>query len=822
MKDLIKRAQNELTHSAERENLRSESKKKARKMIQSLMVLCFCLVACPADMQAEASRDSVPSNYGGWLNLTDGYTQDKGSDDQPKMHVEFSGDVIHLCWGELTKNEDGKYRIWYRRSTDLGKTWEDAKVIFEIYNNIYLNLNTGTLNKLMTVSGENVYIAIVDEDHSVESDSYGYRCCLRFRRSNDDGATFEDERIVSHTPNGWYGYRGSIIDSEGDMVSICVPYNRENKIFYFTSKDKGATFSGQTQDFPATRDGECLFDFRVSNDRWVSMVQTYGWYAGLLEGYLWMTTSDGSELSAKQIAPLHSDGLPYAVPFLMNGGNGDSFNFNPMMVVDGNTIHVIYGGNPGGKESSQDYNYMLYQKSTDFGQTWSNAFVLPDALNERATIAARGQNVYVYANNNGRYCIYYSNDNGATWNTQQGPFMDDNRYNPTRSFALTIDPYDESGKHAYMTGTRNFYMETHDGFKTVSRHFKLGTESFKDQYRSNNYALQVHPDKNGMEHWFMQYNHPTVVVSPGGGYHIDYGSQDIVYRRAEAEPAPGAQNMAYNLTDTLAPQHRVSIPMTESLNLKEAITVEFWIRNDNVNGGFQIASTTQDPSQEGSQYTGGWYVNQQSDEGCIFYEGGVCTEEGAVRVYKDFYSPGHNPLTVGKGEWCHVAFTYDSKRTENNARLYMNGQLAATNTTHGNILVGKNPISLGRKNGYYASEGLLDNFTIWSRALTDEEIAAHARTITLPQTTDADCRLLLTFDGTLKDQSQYGNDGVALLDVVLSENPGITPSGIQSVTSDRNPAADAVYSIDGRRIGTPVESLPRGIYIIGGKKHIAK
>ena len=450
---------------------------------------------------------------------------------------------------------------------------------------------------------------------------------------------------------------------------------------------------------------------------------------------------------------------------------------------------------------------------------------MPDATGDFGTIAAKGQNVYIYTTNQGRHTIYYSNDGGTTWNSQLAATFDDNRYNPSRSFSLVVDPYDESGQHAWLTGNRYFYAETRDGFKTLSKHFVLGTESFKDQYRSNNYGLEVYPDKNGLEHWFMQYNHPTVVVSPNGGYYTEYGSQDIVYRRAEAEPAPIATNMAYNLTDTLSPQHRMAIPMTESLNLKETMTVEFWIRPDNANGGFDIATTTNDPSQEGSIYSGGWYVTQHSDNGRIFYEGGVCTDDPeattGIRVYKDFYW-GNTPIWFYTGGWHHVAFTYDKNGGADNARLYVDGQLGASATVQGNILQGKNPVSLGRKNGYYASEGLLDNFAIWSRALTDEEIAEHARTSALPDTQDASLRLLLTFDGTLKDQSQYGNDGVALLDVVLSENPGITPSGISIVTSDRNVPADAVYSIDGRRIGASTESLPNGIYIVGGKKYISK
>lgn len=830
MKDLIKRVQNELDHSAERENLRSKSKTKARKMIQSLMALGLCLLASPAAMQAEVSRDSVPSNYGGWVNLTDGYTEDKGTDHQ-KMQVEIEGDVIHLCWCELTPTADNRYRIWYRRSPDLGRTWEDAKLVFETQPNCYYQfwINSGGINKLMTVSGQYVHFSVVDENRDIEGDSYGWRKCIRYRRSSDAGATLEDLRTMATTKGGYYGYRNSVIDSDGNMVSIAFASRQLNDdgywyIRYYTSKDNGDTFQDETQIIAApSNQAPYFYDFHVSGGRWVSQVVANPDYYWQPRGYLWMATSDGNTIQQKQIAPLDETGEPYVHAWtLMLGGNGDSYNYHPQMAIDGNTIHVTYRATIYNSEEYKYYYYTLYQNSKDFGQTWNEPVVLPDATGGVGTIAAKGQNVYIYTTNQGRHTIYYSNDGGTTWNSQLAATFDDNRYNPSRSFSLVVDPYDESGRHAWLTGNRYFYAETRDGFKTLSKHFVLGTESFKDQYRSNNYGLEVYPDKNGLEHWFMQYNHPTVMVSPNGGYYIDYGSQDIVYRRAEAEPAPAATDMAYNLTDTLSPQHRVVVPMTESLNLKEAITVEFWIRPDNANGGFQIASTTQAPSQEGSQYTGGWYVNQQSDAGRIFYEGGICAEEGAVRVYKDFYSPGHNPIVVSKGEWCHVAFTYDSKRAEDNARLYMNGQLVATNTTHGNILVGKNPISLGRKNGYYASEGLLDNFAIWSRALTDEEIAAHARTVTLPQATDADCRLLLTFNSTLKDQSQYGNDGVALLDVVLSENTGITPSGIQSVTSDRNVPADAVYSIDGRRIGTSTESLPNGVYIVGGKKYISK
>ncbi|MBR1415219.1 MAG: hypothetical protein IJ570_05075 [Prevotella sp.] len=799
--------------------------------IWSLVTFCFCLLgalACPAAMQAEVSRDSVPSNYGNWVNLTEGYTEDKGTDHQ-KMQVEIEGDVIHLCWCELTPTADIRYRIWYRRSPNLGKTWDDAKLVFETqpYCNAHLNINSGGINKLMTVSGQNVHFAVIDENRDVDGDSYGWRKCIRYRRSTDGGATFEDIRTMATTSGGWYGYRSSVIDSDGDMVAIAFSSRTTNSdgywyIRYYTSKDNGETFQGETQIIAAPSNrAPYFYDFHVSGGRWVSQVVANPDYYWQPRGYLWMTTSDGSTLQQQQIAPLDETGEPYVhAGTLMTGGNGDSYNYHPQMAIDGNTIHVTYRATIYNSDEYKYYYYTLYQNSQDFGQTWNEPVVLPDATGDFGTIAAKGQNVYIYTTNQGRHTIYYSNDGGTTWNSQLAATFDNNRYNPSRSFSLVVDPYDESGQHAWLTGNRYYYAETRDGFKTLSKHFVLGTESFKDQYRSNNYGLEVYPDKNGLEHWFMQYNHPTVVTT-GGGYSIEYGSQDIVYRRAEAEPAPSTINMALNLADTLSPQHRVVVPMTQSLRMKEAMTVELWLRPDN-NYGWELAAATDCESQQGSQYNGGWYLIQQSKwDGSVYYEGGFCTDDPETTSGTRIYD--YNNITIAEtGGWHHIALTYDANGGNNNGRLYVDGQLAASATIKGNIVMGRSPICIGRTTSYYASEGLLDNFTIWSRALTDEEIAAHARTVTLPQTTDADCRLLLTFDGTLKDQSQYGNDGVALLDVVLSENPGITPSGISVVTSDRNVPADAVYSIDGRRIGTSTESLPNGIYIVGGKKYISK
>ena len=103
-------------------------------MRKQLLLSISILLAWSVGMLAsEASRDSIPNNYGKWVNLTDGYTEDKG--DHQKMQVEIEGNTIHLCWVEFAKGEDNRYNIWYRCSTDLGKTWEEPQIVFKTYSN---------------------------------------------------------------------------------------------------------------------------------------------------------------------------------------------------------------------------------------------------------------------------------------------------------------------------------------------------------------------------------------------------------------------------------------------------------------------------------------------------------------------------------------------------------------------------------------------------------------------------------------------------------------------------------------------------------------
>ena len=90
---------------------------------------------------------------------------------------------------------------------------------------------------------------------------------------------------------------------------------------------------------------------------------------------------------------------------------------------------------------------------------------------------------------------------------------------------------------------------------------------------------------------------------------------------------------------------------------------------------------------------------------------------------------------VPLGRWTHVTAVAEG----HSLRLYINGLLDAENATVGTIVHNTGPLYLGgdpwRKGGM---DGFIDEFKLYSRALTPDEIQARARRARLPPTTP-DC-----------------------------------------------------------------------------------
>ena len=738
-----------------------------KELLIKLALLAMPMMA--AAQTADHLKQSLPSEWGGWQNLTYGVTDINTLTNKLfPMEVETAGNAIHLLWQENGKDADGLYRMYYRRSTDLGRTWEQAQLISTSPDKLYVENN-----HLMTVSGSNVYIFCpsvrANDNH------------LRFARSTDGGASFttvdlEQFGTGSVTQNLSQYY----VASNGQTVAFASRHTDgtgRKELRTYTSTDGGQNFQllkwqlegypfGERRTYP---DYQKIADFQVEGGKWTMVC----WDDDKGAKIVLNSSSDGGKTLVTQNVTQRGTGR-YNYWSNMPG-------YRPQMVMQGNTIDLIYHG----KLNDGDSEKIVYQRSTDGGQTWGEPQYLPDSREGTMTIAGKGDNLYVLGNifsgSHDYYghdvlvrTLWYSHDGGKTWQQQRQGLETFSLGNA--AFRFTIVPDDPTGKHVLLTGEQGFYLESKDGFSTVCRNFRVGEQSWvrKDW---NNQALTVLYDNDGTEHWFMQYSQ----LNGGVG---DPNYWNICHRRVERpEAATSNKEMAYHLTRTT--YNDIIIPMSPSIEAtSEAITVEAWVRFDAASGTIQLASLNNSSSSLGGSTGSGWNLN-------LYYQSGGATPggfafDGCVHPEKSDGAGLFTPwryLVREMGQWHHVAMTYDSNVAENNVHFYIDGLPYNTRTEHGKILMGNNPILIGRSQTQNDGDVLIDNFAIYSRALTLDEI--HRHIYGKPDATDKDCRLLLTFDGTLRDESQYHNDPVPLMDAPLVEHNGINlPKADFTLTKD--------------------------------------
>lgn len=731
-----------------------------------------------------ASMDQfVPSNWGGWKNLSLGTTDTTYyTKTQLPMDVQVSGQTVHVAWTDWKPNADGDYCLWYRRSTDAGRTWEEPRAIvksktMKMGDINYVGGNFGSNAKWMEVEGQDVHFVNIIK--SVTSDDVEQSQVL-YTYSHDGGATFQQRVLAeSSQEEGFYKYRTFAygrphVEADGQTVVIAFQYSNDGyKTRVLTSFDGGQTFNNKLIDTVQE-----LCDLKVSGRQWAVLGNDMYWNYNMHWGNVYVSTSsDGGEtITTQNVAPLVKDETSWCSLEYMKGFNGQSFNYHAQMTLEGDVINVIFQGcaeDLGDPHPTNDRNHTIFRRSTDFGKTWTKAMYLPESKNTSCAIAAKGQNIYVLSTPNGPR-MYHSHDGGQTWETQPRCFWNSQYSGFANFYDLYLAPDDPTGQHVYLTTCRGLLVESKDGFRTVHRNFAVGYESWDSKDR-NNHSLTVRLDSEGTEHWVMNYSAPYKAFDPY--------FWSIVYRRNDPAPATTGQEMALDISVPENrilndPLNKVTIPMTPSImETREAMTVECWVRIDKrSSGSLDIAAlSNSNGNHNGSPYYGGWYisVHQDGNQGYTFY-GGVSTElsvNGTGKEVSDRWRYRINET----GMWHHLALTYDSHVEEDNIRLYVDGMLINTGTEKGTIIMGNNPIVIGPSyaSDYYVNQTYVDNFAVFSRALTEEEIMQHI--YNLPDAKDKDCRLLLTFDGSLQDQSQYHNDPAPLMENYLKAHDGIRP-----------------------------------------------
>ena len=164
------------------------------------------------------------------------------------------------------------------------------------------------------------------------------------------------------------------------------------------------------------------------------------------------------------------------------------------------------------------------------------------------------------------------------------------------------------------------------------------------------------------------------------------------------------QALSFNGEDNL-----VEIGHSESLNLVEAITIEFWflLTGDSLENQYPRAVGKGQSTVENGAY-GVWIVDTRGPVDIGFR----CITLAPTDI-RSQELPDYND-----GAWHHIAVTYDGQA----GKLYLDGVNYVDIPVTGEISQTEDPLHIGDGNNERHFKGAIDEFRIYSRALGEAEI----------------------------------------------------------------------------------------------------
>ena len=200
----------------------------------------------------------------------------------------------------------------------------------------------------------------------------------------------------------------------------------------------------------------------------------------------------------------------------------------------------------------------------------------------------------------------------------------------------------------------------------------------------------------------------------GDGHYVDLANGFNGTPSGTVSFGPGEVGQAFHFSGAA---QSVIIPDNPSLNMSTQLTVEAWINLDT------LADDPHGPGRGIVSKVGG--VN--GNYGYQFGLGGNSTMlfgefNSASGPWPQYAISATIPTPLTTGVWAHVAWTYD----HNSMVLYFNGQPIGTNVI-GPVTIATSASNLrisGDDNGNVMFSGLIDEVSLYNRALTANEIAA--------------------------------------------------------------------------------------------------
>jgi hypothetical protein len=678
--------------------------------------------------------------------------------------IAISGNTIHLVWMEYNSIDVNK--IYYRRSLDLGKTWEPPKLLLSIRNFDYVY--DGCSIKKLSVEGNNVHICIPDYMYSESGTGRLY-----YIRSTDNGSTFEAPKEIANT-GGWYKkIFTSFIKCVNNHIGIA--YTSEvDGIHFIYSTDNGDHF----KDTLIVKNSEYhsyVVDFDYDGNQ-AFILHNYTYYSsGFAVGKMYITTSfdNGETFTTTKISkPYTSGDYTYEKSRTTAQTSSTYFrDYRKKMARWNENIYIVF-------EELKDGNWhTVLVTSNDNGHTFQSPIVFEDtnftqysdATTRGSTVEARRNHVYIATQIKNSAYLKISDDGGNTFTPAKNYFAtipvelyaEDKPY----LFYLMIDPADSTGETVHFVGNTHFLATSYDGGHTFSKII-----NYTNCFNGFSMGTQVLIDQFNVKHWFL-------VHSPYGGT-----DTDIYYRQTGNEPAPGNENQYFSVIEPTGNYNKISLGVGHSptLNFDSAMTAEMWVKfypqvpHDaplllKIKG---CCYSDQDPR--------GYDIAFRNSNGTIALNSGLQTDKGRFVNWC--------PSEIKDTLWHHVAFTYDANAGLNNFITYVDGVIKAKQTVTGKIDAGEGMLKLGPRidnNYYYELAYKIDEVRFWNKALTQSQLQQNM--VRTDFEGENQLKMYLNFNGTFKDLSGNENDGIpmAFADLLPSDfNPPLTNFELYKVLNE--------------------------------------
>jgi hypothetical protein len=660
------------------------------------------------------------------------------------QEIEVVGNTVHVTYWTYQQGGTSN-RLYYRRSTDGGQTWQPKILLYDTEPGG--SGNTAERGwKYLAVDGTSVHVAYAQY--------HAGTCALMYRRSTDNGASFEGARQLAPTDGGYWWIRETRIAASGGKVTIAFSYTAGDgppiNLAALNSDNGGDSFTAKQV---ATSGDRSLYvrlgDLKRVGDR-IYLLYTKDLevgYAGDWNSPLYCAASldGGANFTYNRMTTAAPNGKYYSYQV-------QEASYSPNIAVDGDHVYVVWTQNDTSYDSNDRSLYI--RRSGDGGLTFGDPQKMAQNQTEgigdmqlgQETVASKGGYVYVvFMTQDGTVYLRRSTDSGAGFFPLQT--MGTGAWWPN----LVVDPSNGAKVHVFWWYT---YRYSADGGASFTNPVVL--MPFVDNAGGQT-GVQMALGPGDAKHFTV----PLIFNTPAYGW----GDRDIFYRRFGPASAPSGQSKAlqvYSDGDE-ARFDCMEVAATDWLNFSSQMSGEVWVKPfaGGQTTGFTdvkkyiFCKLLDDPipfvsnSQYNKTYTLGTYDYGDGQRQAVAEIG---TPDGWFSLSAGYWQPIG---LVPDNAWTHLAFTYDAGAGENNFKLYKNGQLIASMTASGSVYAGPG-------NFYAGAYGRWDikEISLWNRTLTQSEIIANMK-----QTlngTEAGLNAYYTFSDTTKDMTGHGNDGILI------------------------------------------------------------